>query len=297
MSKSIGRRQFLKLAGLTGVGAAVVACTPTATQAPAAPAPAATSAPAVAATAAPAMPKFKKTNLVAPSWWAPHETAAADAAFSGEFTKETGLTLKYQTINTDFNTAIFTNLTSDTPFDVITFNADSVPVYLDRGVLSPLNPYIDRDKYDLTNIVPSALSQWSYDGTIYGLTADMGSFHCYLNYDLFEKAGITPPKPTDLWTWDQLREYAKKLTIADSSGNISQYGLVTGTNWCWEIWPNMNGAFVFDEGVKKCVIDDPASIAGFQFYQDLMYKDNTCISRAPPKLPQMTSFWRVRLAS
>jgi multiple sugar transport system substrate-binding protein len=280
MSKSIGRRQFLKLAGLAGAGMALAGCAPAATQAPVAP----TSAPVAGATAAPTMRKFKKTNLVAPSWWAPHETATANAAFSGEFTKETGLTLKYQSINTDFNTAVFTNLASDTPFDVITFNADSVPVYLDRGVLAPLNPYIERDKYDTSNIVPVALSQWTYGDTIYGLTADCGSFHAYFNYDLFAKAGLTPPKPTDLWTWDQLLEYAQKLTIKDSSGNITQYGLAVDTNGTWEIWPNMNGAFVFDDGLKKCVIDDPASIAAFQLYQDLIYKYNVCLKPGATKV-------------
>jgi len=226
---------------------------------------------------------FKVTNLVAPSWWAPHEIAGAEASFAGKFQAETGLTLKYEFIGTNYNEKVFTNLASDTPYDVITYNADSVPVYRDRGLLLPLNSFIERDGYDTSNIIPSALSQWTYEGQIYGLTADMGSFHAYFNYDLFEKAGITPPKPTEDWTWDQLREYASKLTIKDGD-NITQYGLVVDTDWCWEAWPNMNGAFIFDEGLKKCVIDDPAAIEAYAFYQDLMYKDNACIKPGATKI-------------
>ena len=154
---------------------------------------------------------------------------------------------------------------------------------MDRGLLTPLNDYITRDKYDTDNIVPSALSQWTYDGKIYGLTADMGSFHAYFNYDLFEKAGITPPKPTEDWTWDQLAEYAKKLTVK-TGDQITQYGLALGINWCWEAWPNMNGAFVFDEGVKKCVIDDPAAIEAFAFYQKLLYEDELTLKPGATKV-------------
>lgn len=268
MSQPMDRRQFLKMVGLAGAGFALVGCSP---------------AQELTATLASAGSKFKKTDLVAPSWWAPHEIAGAEASFAGKFKQDTGLNLKYESVSSNFNEKVFTNLASDTPYDVITFNADSVPVYKDRGLLMPLNDYIARDNYDISNIVPSALSQWSYDGEIYGLTADMGSFHAYFNYDLFEKAGLTPPKPTEDWTWDQLLEYAKKLTVKEGDV-ITQYGLVSDTNWCWEFWPNMNGAFVFDEAVKTCVFDDEAAIEAFQFYQDLMYKENVCIKPGATKV-------------
>lgn len=278
MSQKLNRREFLKMAGMTGAGIALASCAPAQ---PTAAAPVATA--GTVATAAPGVKKFKKTDLVVPSWWAPHEIAGAEKSFAGKFKTNTDLNLKYEFISGNFNEKVFTNLATDTPYDVISFNADSVPVYKARGLLTPLNDFIKRDNYDTSNIVPSALEQWNYDGQIYGLTADMGSFHCYFNYDLFAKAGITPPKPTELWTWDQLAEYAKKLTIK-TGDTVTQWGLATGTDWCWEIWPNMNGAFAFSEGAKKCVIDDPAAIEAMTFYQKMVYTDGSCLKPGATKV-------------
>jgi multiple sugar transport system substrate-binding protein len=219
-------------------------------------------------------PEFTKTNLTVPSWWAPHEIEGAEASFQGKFKDQTGLDVKYEFIGTDFNAVVFTNLASDEPYDVITYNADYVPQYLEREVLMPLNPFIEADNYDLTNIVPSALEQWTYDGEIYGLTADMGSFHAYFNYELFEEAGLTPPKPTDDWTWDQLKDWCEALTVKDGD-QIVQYGMVAGTNWSFEFWPYLTGMKVFDDELTKSNFADPKIIEAFDFYQGLMH-DSEC---------------------
>ena len=112
MSKLYNRRDFIKLAGMAGAGLALVGCAPNA------------AAPTATEAVADGGKKFKVTNLIAPSWWAPHEIAGAEASFAGEFTANTGLTLKYEFIGTNFNEKVFTTLATDTPYDVITFNAD-----------------------------------------------------------------------------------------------------------------------------------------------------------------------------
>jgi len=296
MSKLMKRRDFLKLAGLTGAGVALVGCAPAAPTA-AAPTAASAATTAPAATAASTVKKFKKTQLIVPSWWAPHEIAGAEASFNGAFKDKTGISVKYEFVTgTDFNAKIFTNLTSGNPYDVITFNADSVPAYNAKGVLQPLDDLISRDKFDLNNIVPSALEQWTYDGKVYGVTADMGSFHAYINLDLFAKAGITPPKPTDDWTWDQVLEYAKKLTIK-TGDQITQYGFsAADTGWCWDLWPNMNGAVAFDSKMKTCMLDDPKVIEAYQFYQDLIYKEGVALKPGSVKTSGADLFLAGQLA-
>ena len=141
MSRLYNRRDFLKLAGMAGASLALAGCSSKA-------------ATDVATEAGTVDDRgFKKTNLVVPSWWAPHEIAGAEASFAGKFHEETGLTLKYEFIGTNFNEKVFTNLASDTPYDVISYNADSVPVYRDRDLLIPLDSFIERDGYDTSNIV------------------------------------------------------------------------------------------------------------------------------------------------
>ena len=261
MSNRLSRREFLKRSGLAGAGVLMASHAPSILAGP--------------LTGAARQP-FTKTELTVPSWWAPHEIIGAEAAFEKYFTPETGITVKYEYIGADFNAKVFTNLASGNPYDVITFNADSVPVYLERGVLRPLDDLIEQDSFDLSDFDSKAIEQWTHNGQLYGLTNDMGSFHCYFNVDLFEAAGITPPASTEPWTGDQLREWAKALTVKESD-QIVQYGFASGVNWCWEAWPNMNGAFVFDEEMSKSLLDDPKVIEAFQFYQDLMYADDSTL--------------------
>ncbi|MCJ7702406.1 MAG: extracellular solute-binding protein, partial [Anaerolineales bacterium] len=146
MSKYVSRRDFLKIVGITGASAVLARCRP------------AKLTPEVALTT-----KFKKTDLVAPSWWGPHEIPAAEKSFAGKFHQDTGLNLKYEFVGEHFHEKVLTNLVTDDPYDVITFDAGSVPMYMNRDLLTPLNDFITRDNYDTSNIVPSALSQWTYD--------------------------------------------------------------------------------------------------------------------------------------
>jgi multiple sugar transport system substrate-binding protein len=267
MSKLMNRRNFLKLAGLTGAGVALVGCAPAATQAP----------PAATATTATAK-KFKKDVLNIPIWWGPYDVEQIQKLFDTSFTPDTGVKVNFEFIGTDYVPTVLTRLTGNDPYDLITYNADTASQFVSKGALLPLDELITRDKYDLTDIDPKALDQWTHDGKLYGLSNDMGTFHCYFNVDLFKKAGLEVPKPTDDWTWDDLLTYAKKLTVKNGD-QITQYGFAAlGVNWCWEIWPNLNGGtHIWDEQLKVCTLDDPAVVEAFQFYQDLMYKENVAL--------------------
>ena len=208
-----------------------------------------------------------------PSWWAPHEVKGAEAAFKNYFTPNTGVKVKWDTsiAGSDFFAKLQTNLVGDEPYDILSFNADNLPPFVSKKIAMPLNDLVERDDYDMNQFFNPAIDQWTHDGKLYGLCNDIGSFHCYFNFDLFEKAGINPPKSTQDWTWDDLVEWGKKLTIRKGD-TVEQYGFVSGINWCWEIWPNLNGAKIFDNYLSKSKLDDPKVIEAFKFYQDLMFK-------------------------
>ena len=218
------------------------------------------------------MYKVDRTFKV-PSWWAPHEVKGAEAAFDQYFTPSTDVKVQYDTsiAGSDYFAKLQTNLISDEPYDVMTFNADNMAPYVRKKIAMPLNDFIEKDGYDMNQFVSGTTDQWTYDGKIYGLTNDLGSFHCYFNFELFEKAGIDPPKSTEDWTWDNLVEWGKAMTIR-KGGEIEQYGFVSGLDWCPELWPNLNGAKIFDTYLSKSKLDDPKVIEAFKFYQDLIYK-------------------------
>jgi multiple sugar transport system substrate-binding protein len=92
--------------------------------------------------------------------------------------------------------------------------------YANKGILEPLNPFIDRDGYDLSDFMPAALESGTVDGVIYSLPISVNLMMLYYNKDLLAKAGYTNPPSTD----SELMEYAMALTEVDSSGALKVQG-------------------------------------------------------------------------
>ncbi|MDR7078937.1 multiple sugar transport system substrate-binding protein [Neobacillus niacini] len=111
--------------------------------------------------------------------------------------------------------------------DLIAASGDTIDVmmlsnsrYLSQrvstGMIEPLNKYFDDEKlkveeeYDMSVVPPSA------EGEYFGLPGKFNKYLIMLNKDHLDKAGL--PVPTD-WTWDEYKEYAKKLTTEDTFGS------------------------------------------------------------------------------
>jgi len=92
--------------------------------------------------------------------------------------------------------------------------------YAKKGILEPLGGYIERDGYDLTDFMPSAVDSVSVDGEIYALPISVNLMMLYYNKDLLAAAGFDAPPATD----EELVRYADALTKVDASGSISVQG-------------------------------------------------------------------------
>ena len=156
--------------------------------------------------------------------------------------------------------------------------------YAYMGVLLPLDKYWDKD--DFSDYVQSSQDKCVYNGKIYAASLFETACVLYYNKDLFAKAGITnaADSVSNTWTFDQLLDAAKKLTVKDSSGKTAQYGIIPGMNtpevnaegttftdllWLWN-----HGGEAFDSGVTtaKGYFDSDKSIKAIQDYADLFQK-------------------------
>jgi multiple sugar transport system substrate-binding protein len=103
----------------------------------------------------------------------------------------------------------------------------------------------------------------------------------WFNRDMFDAAGIPHPPATldTAWTWDEMIEVAKLLTL-DSSGrnlndpnfnanNIVQYGVQINP-WAWqlEVWALSNGGRWYSSDGTRAIFDD-AAIEAMQMVYDL----------------------------
>ena len=152
-----------------------------------------------------------------------------------------------------------------------TNNAASAPLgaaVMQRMVI-PLDDYLAKDKdYKLSD-----LPSW-YDMFVKYPDPDTGEEHIYAVYTdvsvaclvwnkkLFEQAGLDPDKPPK--TWNEMYEYAQKLTKRDSSGMVIQAGF-TNYRWWFQHWRLTYGTQYQDPVTGKPNFNTPEMINVMNF--------------------------------
>jgi multiple sugar transport system substrate-binding protein len=133
----------------------------------------------------------------------------------------------------------------------------------------------------LDDYYPGSLDVSRYDGKLYGLPWIAQPVMLYYNADMFKAAGMSPPDES--WTWDTFKDAAKKLTVKDAAGNVTQWG--TSFNG----WPPIHmfvwqaGGEVISTDRKTSPIDSPEALMGEQFYADIIYNPDYAVPEATIK--------------
>ena len=204
-----------------------------------------------------------------PTWWAPtQEIPPTQALYNNVFTKETGIKVVMQFVPSgDFTTKVTTAAASGNPYPVITADTNDLTEYARTGLITPLGPFVAKSHFNLNAYLPGVTSQLYYQGKLYGLTNDQGSYYLYYNANLFKAAGLPLPGPD--FTWAQMLSDAQKLTTA----NHKVWGLdlydVAGTP---DIFARMNGQDIMNSSGTKFELTNPATEQAFSFFQSLVYK-------------------------
>lgn len=138
-----------------------------------------------------------------------------------------------------------------------------------RGALAPLN-----ELYQQENLVPE--DEYYVNAKVgdkyYGMQYTKSINYVMLNKDALDEAGLEVPKFG--WTWDDYREYAKKLTQGE--GVDKRYGTYFHT---WELYMNapaqtmMKDPFLYDDGTT--ILADPTYKYFFQLRKDMEETDKS----------------------
>ena len=121
--------------------------------------------------------------------------------------------------SSDYSTVLTTQLTGNgADFDVVSIK--DVPGYMalvNKGVLEPLDPYIEKDGVDLSGY-KGLTDQVKVDGKMYELPFKSDFWVVYYNKDVFDNAGVE--YPTNDMTLEQYDEIAKKLTNTEPGQEV-----------------------------------------------------------------------------
>ena len=187
------------------------------------------------------------------------------------------ITVKVEVSDWDsYWTKLKTLLSADTPPDVFAMDA---PLYLDyqtRGVLLNLQPYLDKNPDLLKGVYPQTLEAYKTPDGMYGLPRDFQTVVLFYNKDMFDAAGVA--YPTADWTYEDLRNAAKQLTIVGSDGKVSQFGFYSDL-WDMElIWSEAIWAYggdVINADHTKTLIGEPKAREAWKLFHDMMFEDKS----------------------
>lgn len=133
------------------------------------------------------------------------------------------------------------------------------------------------DEY-INDFVESFMIDSYVDGKIYSIPFQRSVNILYYNKDMFAAAGLDPDIPPT--TWEELVEYAQKLTLRDESGNTTQWGIALGLSTGSAQWTftglalqnSLDGSGLATEDGKTVLFNTPENVEALQFVIDLQQK-------------------------
>jgi len=276
MKKNMSRREFLKIAGLTGGASILAACKPTES---------ATEAPAGQEEVSEAPPEAETVTITFTGWGGAEEDEGVQAAV--KVFEEENPHIKVTWIHTpeNYTEKIMAMTAAGTPPDTAFIYNTEFQGYAKDGLLlditDPLkaDPVVGAADYF---IEPQEKERCTRDGKWYGIGSCWVAPHIYYNAAIFEEAGIEPPSndPEEAWEWDYFLEVAKQLTVDVNGNHPGDDGFDADNMERWAVdWPTWsiplhaaiasNGGLWMDYNTGLVAIDQPEATEALQAVADL----------------------------
>jgi len=148
---------------------------------------------------------------------------------------------------------------------------------MDEDVIVPIDSLLktEAEKQWLNGFYDAFMQNSRAAGHIWGVPFQRSTAVMYYNKTMFEAAGLNADKAPA--TWDELRAAAQKLTLRDSAGNVTQWGVQipsTGTSasWLFQALALSNNALLMNQEGTEVYFDKPAVIEALQYWSDLVFQ-------------------------
>jgi len=156
--------------------------------------------------------------------------------------------------------------------DVIRYTYQRLGKFKEADVMLDLSKMISKESID--DLLPAYKAALTSNGKLVGMPHHTDTIALFYNKEMFAKSGIRIPKDVnDGWTWDELKQFAKKLKT-DNNLDYAFGGIwEKGSGYRYMPFVYMNGGAVLSSDGKDITIDSPKSLEAIQLYSDLR-KDN-----------------------
>jgi len=201
-------------------------------------------------------------------------------------------------------------LVADAAPDVILFQDEPMPGFINSGKFEDLTPYLATpgEEIDLEDFWKTSVQSFGREEKNgwrqYGVPIWGGCNLVFYNKDCFRRAGVRvaelpgpkglvrDPKGSgwllddDKWTIDEFVQLARLLTVdEDGDGRTDRFGFLLPGFIYWLPWHWGVGARVLDEDFERIAFLGPECERSLQLWQDLRYKHG--VSPTPAELGTM----------
>ncbi len=172
------------------------------------------------------LPRFAQNEkeVVTISYWGLWEGENVIRTILADFEKENP-TVKVAYVKQDnkqYRDRVVTRAQNGTGPDVFLFHNTWLPQMV--SYLLPLpNDVISKDEFQKT-FYPVVINDLIHKGAIYGIPSGMDTLSMFINTEIFQQAGLTPPA-----NWQDFARTARMLTVKDEMGKIRTAGAAMGT--------------------------------------------------------------------
>jgi sn-glycerol 3-phosphate transport system substrate-binding protein len=140
---------------------------------------------------------------------------------------------------------------------------------IESGFIEPMQTFIDKDNYDVSQLEKNILNYYTVDGKLYSMPFNSSTPVMIYNKDAFREAGLDPESPPQ--TFEEVKAAAEKLTKKDERFGFSMltYG------WFFEqLVATQGGLYVNEENGRagdatEAVFNGEEGLRVFKFLDDM----------------------------
>ena len=162
---------------------------------------------------------------------------------------------------------------SGTPPDAAVLFAVDIYTLMDNNAIVPFDDMVANtaDTAWLSSFYPALMANSRAAGQTWGIPFQRSTILMYWNKKLFIQAGLDPNRPPA--NWADMTAYAKQLTLHDTAGNTSQWGVQIPSSgfpyWLFQGLATANSARLMNAAGTQTTFDSPAVVEALQYWVDL----------------------------
>jgi len=185
--------------------------------------------------------------------------------FNSTIGKEKGIEVVWEPIAGDYKQVLMTRLSGGTGPDIFYVDVYVFEELAKANVLLPLDTYVKRDNFDISDFYPSLVNAFKHGNRLYGIAKDFSTLAVWFNKEIFDKYKV--PYLTDNETWDS---FLKKLQQLKAAGFETPLALAPDFNRVIPFIISFGGRLVKSD--LSTALGEPNSKKALQFYIDLVTK-------------------------